>query len=120
MWTKIRQCWQPATRFPKGTRISTAVRFGEDGRSMPAPDRTRTIISLVFDLNRDGTLIGVPRANPAEPSAASQDMIRGAIAAVAQCQPYDSLPADRYERWKQVFVRIMIDDKPGAAERAGR
>jgi hypothetical protein len=118
MWTKIRRCWQPPMRFPNRTVISTAVRFGEDGRSVPPPDRTKTIISLVFELNPNGTLMGRPRANPAEPSAATQDMIEGAIAAVVQCQPYDSLPSNRYERWRQVFVRIGIEYKSVTPERA--
>ncbi len=118
MWERFHRCWQPLKHFPDKTVIYSAVRFGEDGRFVPPPDPNKTVISLAFELNPNGTLIGRPRANPVEPSTATRDAIEGAIAAVVQCQPYDSMPADRYEGWKQVFVRIAIDSKPGAEARA--
>jgi hypothetical protein len=118
MWTKIRQCWTPPSRPVGKSVVTTAIRFGADGKSAQPPDRTRTVISIVFRLNRDGTLAAHPEPNKAEPTAATQSLVDEAIRAIEHCAPYDMLPSAKYERWREVFVRIEIADKaaPGGSE----
>ena len=59
-------------------------------------------VRLSFDLKRDGTVVGVPRATNIDGSAVSRLAAEAAERAVLGCQPYDMLPPDKYDFWKGV------------------
>lgn len=59
-------------------------------------------VRLSFDLKRDGTVVGTPRATNIDGSAVSRLAAEAAERAVLGCQPYDMLPPDKYDFWKGV------------------
>lgn len=83
-----------------------------------APNAETLVVTIDFDLNRDGTLKTRPKVVNALQINTSgnrywqvaEDI---AMRAVLECQPYDFLPQDRYDIWKE----IRLDFNP--AEMAG-
>jgi colicin import membrane protein len=59
-------------------------------------------VRLSFDLRRDGTLTGPPRATGVDGAAVSRLAAEAAERAVLDCAPYAMLPPDKYEFWKGV------------------
>lgn len=59
-------------------------------------------VRLSFDLNREGSVIGTPRATGVDGAPVSRLAAEAAERAVFGCQPYDMLPADKYDAWKGV------------------
>jgi len=77
-----------------------------------APNAENLVVSLEFELNRDGTLKGQPRvANGMEINlsgnrfwkVAEQNAVRALIA----CQPYDFLSPDRYDVWREMKLNFI-------------
>ncbi|MEZ5894380.1 MAG: hypothetical protein R3C58_14710 [Parvularculaceae bacterium] len=71
-----------------------------------APDPEKLIVSIDFELNRDGSLASQPRvANELQISLSGNQFWRvaqrEALNAVVKCAPYDFLPQERYETWKE-------------------
>ncbi len=71
-----------------------------------APDPENLIVILDVDLNRDGSLRGAPRvANALQINLSGNRFWKvaeqTAVRAVVSCAPYDFLPADRYDTWKE-------------------
>ncbi|MEM9169193.1 MAG: hypothetical protein AAGC56_06025 [Pseudomonadota bacterium] len=69
----------------------------------PQPEKLKVVVR--FELRPDGTLESPPRiANAIEINLSGNRFWkaaeRNAVNAVVACQPYDFLPADRYENWK--------------------
>lgn len=76
----------------------------------PEPEKLRVV--LEFELNRDGTLVSAPRVENALQINLSGNQFwkvaeREAIAAVVKCAPYDFLPLDQYDTWKD--MRLNFD-----------
>lgn len=70
------------------------------------PEADRLIVTIEFELNRDGTLDGQPRvANAAQINLSGNKFWKvaeqSAIRAVISCQPYDFFPQDRYSEWRE-------------------
>ncbi len=84
-----------------------------------APEPERLIVVLQFELNRDGTLASPPRVENALQINLSGNQFwkvaeREAVSATNECAPYDFLPPDQYESWKE--MRLVFNP----AEMAGR
>jgi len=71
-----------------------------------APEPENLVVTLEFELNRDGSLTAAPRVSNALQINLSGNRFwkvaeREAISAVVKCAPYDFLPSDRYDTWKE-------------------
>lgn len=71
-----------------------------------APEPEKLVVVIDFELNRDGSLASSPRvANELQINLSGNQFWkvaqREAINAVVKCAPYDFLPQDRYETWKE-------------------
>jgi TolA protein len=86
MQAQIARCWSP----PAG-----------------APDAERLIVQMRINLNRDGSLNGMPEF--LEQGRMSDEFYRvaaeAARRAVIQCQPYE-LPGDAFDGWKSLRLRF--------------
>lgn len=83
---KVKQCWN--------------INAGIDGAAQLIP-------RIEFELNRDGTVRGVPKVINSSPAPQFQDAANGAVRAIIQCQPYTGLPPERYENWE--IIRLTFD-----------
>jgi hypothetical protein len=61
----------------------------------------------------DGTLASVPLLIEASASAKGPLLMQAAIAALAACQPYAALPADKYNEWKALDLSFTPRDFKG-------
>ncbi len=82
---KIESCWN----VPAGVRDAAGLR-----------------VRIRFQMTPDGMISGGPEvlnsmAHPAFPAAA-----RSGVRAVLECQPYDFLPPDKYEAWKDIILNF--------------
>jgi len=76
------------------------------GTIIGAPEPEKLIVVIEFELNRDGSLSSQPRvANELQINLSGNQFWRvaqrEAMSAVVKCAPYDFLPAERYESWKE-------------------
>lgn len=76
----------------------------------PEPEKLQVVID--FELNRDGSLASSPRvANELQINLSGNQFWRvaqrEAVSAVVKCAPYDFLPLERYESWKE--FRLNFD-----------
>jgi hypothetical protein len=69
-------------------------------------------ISLVVrvKLNADGTLAGPPTLIEASASAKGPLLLQSLLSGLAKCQPYNMLPADKYQEWKSIDMRFTPND----------
>lgn len=82
------------------------------GAVIGAPEPEKLIVVLEIDLNRDGSLRGAPRvANALQINLSGNRFWKvaeqTAVRAVVSCAPYDFLPQDRYDTWKE--FRLNFD-----------
>ncbi len=77
---QLRECW----RLPGGG----------GGSSIP-------VVTVKWQLNRDGSLRGSPKVVGRRSSPAFQVAAENAVRAVVQCAPY-RLPKDKYEAWRSI------------------
>ncbi|MEL7488176.1 MAG: cell envelope integrity protein TolA [Pseudomonadota bacterium] len=75
----------------------------------PEPEKLKVIVDI--DLNRDGTLSGQPRVVNALQINLSGNRFwkvaeQNAVRAVIACQPYDFLPSDQYEAWREFSLNF--------------
>ncbi|MEO1136040.1 MAG: hypothetical protein AAFW68_05425 [Pseudomonadota bacterium] len=82
------------------------------GSIIGAPEPEKLLVTLVFELNRDGSLSTPPRVENALQINLSGNQFwkvaeREAISAVNKCAPYDFLPPEQYESWKE--MRLNFD-----------
>ena len=76
-----------------------------------APEPEKLVVVLDIDLNRDGSLRGAPRvANALQINLSGNRFWKvaeqTAVRAVVSCAPYDFLPQDRYESWKEFTLNF--------------
>lgn len=88
------------------------------GSIIGAPEPEKLVVVLVFELNRDGSLSSQPRVENAMQINLSGNQFwkvaeREAVSATNECAPYDFLPEDQYESWKE--MRLVFNP----AEMAG-
>ncbi|MEA2820489.1 MAG: hypothetical protein QOJ86_2493, partial [Bradyrhizobium sp.] len=61
----------------------------------------------------DGTLASAPLLIEASASAKGPLLMQAAIEALAACQPYAGLPADKYNEWKVIDLSFTPQDFKG-------
>ncbi|MGV6801096.1 MAG: hypothetical protein ACWA5L_04160 [bacterium] len=76
-----------------------------------APEPERLQVKILFKLNRDGSLIGQPQVlNKARIRASGngywQIAERESLNAVRSCAPYNFLPQNRYDDWKEIEMNF--------------
>lgn len=81
------------------------------GAIIGAPNPENLVVTLDIDLNRDGTLSGAPRvANALQINLSGNRFWKvaeqTAVRAVVSCAPYDFLPPDRYDTWKEFTLNF--------------
>lgn len=81
---KVKECWN--------------INAGMEGASSLVP-------VVTFELNRDGSVRGVPKVTNPQSSPQFRDAADSAIRAIMQCQNYD-LPPDKYEAWEIVTLKF--------------
>ncbi|MBR0857581.1 hypothetical protein [Bradyrhizobium liaoningense] len=74
-------------------------------------DNVRIKLRTVFAT--DGTLAREPILIEAPPSAKGVALMKSAISALQNCQPYKMLPADKYEEWKVLDLPFAPRDFGG-------
>jgi hypothetical protein len=82
---KIAQCWSP----PPGGLGAEHI-----------------VVRLRMQLNEDGSLVGYPSVENSGGSGFFQAAADSAVRAVYQCQPYSSLPADKYAVWRDMILNF--------------
>ena len=82
---KIAQCWSP----PPGGLGAEHI-----------------VVRLRMQLNEDGSLVGYPSVENGGGSGFFQAAADSAVRAVYQCQPYSSLPADKYAVWRDIILNF--------------
>ena len=82
---KIAQCWSP----PSGGLGAEHI-----------------VVRLRMQLNEDGSLVGYPSVENGGGSGFFQAAADSAVRAVYQCQPYSSLPADKYAVWRDLILNF--------------
>lgn len=76
-----------------------------------APEPEKLVVVLEFELGRDGALASQPRVANATQINLSGNRFwkvaeREAISAVVKCAPYDFLPIEQYETWKDMRLNF--------------
>jgi outer membrane biosynthesis protein TonB len=67
-------------------------------------------VKLRVQLNPDGRLAAEPALIEGSASTKGVELMRGAVAALAACQPYSELPAGRYGEWKVLDLSFTPRD----------
>jgi hypothetical protein len=94
-------------------KVQTAVnRCWNVGTIIGAPDPKKLIVTIDIALNRDGTLASPPKVVNQLQINLSRNRFwkvaeREAISAILECAPYDFLPQDRYEAWKEFTFNFI-------------
>jgi len=76
-----------------------------------APEPEKLIVRIEIDLNRDGSLASPPRvANAVQINLSGNRFWKvaeqAALRAVISCAPYDFLPPERYDTWKEFTLNF--------------
>jgi len=80
--------------------------------SLPAGISPSDRISLVvrIALKPDGTLAGQPTLIEASASPKGPALLQSLFAGLAKCQPFNMLPADKYQEWRSLDIRFTPQD----------
>ena len=97
------------TASDKAKMIAAISRCWTVGTIIGAPEPEKLIVDLEFELNRDGRLASPPRVTNELQINLSGNRFwkvaqREALTAVVKCAPYDFLPPDRYDDWKEFSI----------------
>jgi hypothetical protein len=90
--TQVSKCWVVPAGVPSTPGFDVLIRIA---------------------LNRDGTLGAKPELVRAPASLAGPPLVESAKRALQQCQPYATLPADRYKDWKILELSFTADGPSG-------
>jgi hypothetical protein len=104
----------PATETAKINRSSVEA-FRAHMRTcaaLPAGVSPGDKISLVVrvKLNADGTLAGPPILIEGTASPKGPVLLQSLLSGLTKCQPYNMLPADKYQEWKSLDMRFAPED----------
>lgn len=80
-------------------------------KSVTPSDNVRIVLRVAFQ--RDGTLAAEPLLIEASASAKGPALMRSAMDALAKCQPYAMLPAERYDQWRMLDLSFAPKDFKG-------
>ena len=88
------------------------------GAIIGAPNPETLIVSIDFELDRNGELVADPRVANAMQITMSGNRFwkvaeQMALRAVVSCAPYDFLPQDRYETWREFRVNFDPSEMVG-------
>jgi hypothetical protein len=94
------------------------LRCWNSGTIIGAPEPEKLVVVIEFELNRDGSLASQPRVANALQISMSPNRFwkiaeREALSAVIKCAPYDFLPVERYESWKEFRFNFNPADMVG-------
>jgi len=80
--------------------------------ALPAGVSPGDKISLVVrvKLKADGTLAGPPTLIEGTASRKGPVLLQSLLSGLAKCQPYNMLPADKYQEWKSLDMRFTPED----------
>ena len=80
------------------------------------PDEIKSGLSvrLMVNLNRDGSVNGVPQVVDGNSTPMGRLMTREAQRAVKECSPYH-LPSEKYQQWSQLDITLMTADEDPTA-----
>ncbi len=83
--------------------------------SLPADVSTADKVRIVLrvGLNQDGTLAAAPALIEGSASAKGPALLASAVNALRTCQPYNMLPADKYDEWKVLDLTFTPQDMTG-------
>jgi hypothetical protein len=71
-------------------------------------DRVSLVVRIA--LKRDGTLAGQPTLIEASASPKGPAVLQSLFAGLAKCQPFNMLPADKYQEWRTLDIRFTPQD----------
>jgi hypothetical protein len=74
-----------------------------------APNEKISLLVRV-DLKADGTLAHQPALIEASASPKGPLLLQSVLGGLAKCQPYNMLPADKYQEWKSLDMRFTPGD----------
>ncbi|MGD9839059.1 MAG: cell envelope biogenesis protein TolA [Afipia sp.] len=80
-------------------------------RSVAPSDSVSVVLRVAF--RRDGTLAAEPLLIEASASEKGPALMKGAMDALAKCQPYAMLPPDRYDQWRMLDLSFSPKDFRG-------
>jgi hypothetical protein len=76
--------------------------------SVSPSDRVSLVVRIA--LKRDGTLSGQPALIEASASPKGPAVLQSLFAGLAKCQPFNMLPADKYQEWRSLDIRFSPQD----------
>jgi hypothetical protein len=79
-------------------------------RPAGAPDAKKLKAVVRVALGPDGQLTGKPVLLAASASLYGPALVESVMRALAQCQPYSVLPAEKYQEWKLLDLNFSQDD----------
>jgi hypothetical protein len=85
----LKKCWVPPAGVPDVKKLKAVIRVS---------------------LSPDGQLMGKPALLAASASLSGPALVESAMRALAQCQPYTVLPAQKYKEWKLLDLNFSQDD----------
>ena len=86
---RLKQCWTPPTGIPEGEPLKTVVRIA---------------------LNPGGRFTAQPDLLVAPASSYGPALVQSVMSALARCQPYNVLPADKYQEWRLLDLTFSQND----------
>jgi hypothetical protein len=89
---RLRRCWRPPA-------------------ALASSSSTRVVIRV--SLAPDGSLAGDPILIEASAARDGPFVMRTALQAISECQPFGFLPRDRYREWKELDVSFSARDMTG-------
>ena len=84
----VQSCWTAPAGLVIAPRLEVVIRVG---------------------LRPDGRFIAIPTLLAAPASAQGPALVKAAMRALQQCQPYDALPAGKYDEWRLLDLRFSAD-----------
>jgi len=80
-------------------------------RSVSPTDNVSVVLRVAF--RKDGTLAAEPLLIEASASEKGPALMKGAMEALAKCQPYAMLPPDHYDQWRMLDLSFAPKDFRG-------
>jgi hypothetical protein len=74
------------------------------------PDANKLYARVTFSLNRDGSLAGRPVVEESGGGSLARLFAERTVQAIQKCVPYDFLPAEKYNTWRDMDIRFSLPD----------